>query len=409
LKYPAVIWNKIFSIEGLVILYFFLLLLFGKTFTKFQVAGPLYLHDLYLGVLTLIAINNRKKLTLRFVPVLIIIGLAFIYLVFSLAYYHPTGEMLTITFRQFNLIVYLLCSYLLFNLLVKDISAVQKIISLILYLSKASVILQIVFIVYGYLFINNFSLFEEGEYNYFSPLIIFGIITYAAVALAYEEKISVRFLKFLGALVLSTTLGHSSAFLAIFCIGLLYFFMRIKPMQRLVAVGIIFTVLLVLLLLPQFRDANAGWRVLYWGHVLKEAVVSKYTVLGSGFGRPFMSYDFAVYINETIHSAIMIDEYYPMARYLSPPHNSWLSFVFHIGLLPALLFLLPLKNVGLAIMLSPLPSDRNKLFLLLAFAGCAVWVSFNVILELPHSATYFWLVYFTTAYAFRDKSMEGAT
>ena len=241
--------------------------------------------------------------------------------------------MLTITFRQFNLIVYLLCSYLLFNLLVKDNNAVRKTIALILYLSKASVILQIVFIAYGYLFISNFSLFGEGEYNYFSPLIIFGIITYAAVALAYEEKVPVRLFKFLGCLLLSTTLGHSSAFLAIFCIGLLYFFMRIKPMQRLIAVCIIFTALMVLLLLPQFRDANAGWRVLYWGHVLKEAVVSKYAV-GSGFGRPFMSYDFAVYINETIRSAIMIDEYYPMARYLSPPHNSWLSFVFILGSYP---------------------------------------------------------------------------
>ncbi len=406
MKYPAIIWNKLFSIEGLVVLYFFLLLFFGKAFTKFQVAGPLYLHDLYLGLLTLIAMNNRKKITLRFKPVLIIIVLAFIYLVFSFVYYQPTGEMLTITFRQFNLIVYLLCSYLLFNLLVKNNSAVRKIISLILYLSGASVILQIVFIVYGYLFINNFSLFREGEYNYFSPLIIFGIITYAAVALAYEEKAPVRFLKFLGCLVLSTMLGHSSAFLAIFCIGLLYFFMRIKPMQRLIAVCIILLSLLVLFLLPQFRDANAGWRLLYWGHVLKESVVTKYAVLGSGFGQPFMSYRFAVYINEAIHSAIMIDEYYPMARYLSPPHNSWLSFVFHIGLLPALLFLLPLKNIGLTIMLSPLPASRNKSFLLLAFAGCFVWVSFNVILELPHSATYFWLIYFTTAYAFRYKHLD---
>ena len=58
-------------------------------------------------------------------------------------------------------------------------------------------------------------------------------------------------------------------------------------------------------------------------------------------------------------------------------------------------------------MLSSLPSNRNKLFLLLAFAGCFVWVSFNVILELPHSATYFWLIYFTTAYAFRYKARSN--
>ncbi len=404
MKYRALIWNKVFSIEGLIILYFFLLLLFGKEFTKFKVIGPLYLHDLYLGILTLVALNNRKKLTLRFIPVLIIILIAFIYLAFSLVYYKPRGEMLIITFRQFNLIVYLLCSYLLFNLLVKDNSTIRKVISLIWYVSGASVILQIIFILYGYLFINNFSLFKEGEYNYFSPLIIFGIISYGAISLAFEEKILPRFLKFLGCLVLSTTLGHASAFLSIFCIGLLYFFMRIKPIQRLIAVCIILSALLILFLLPQFRDANAGWRLLYWGHVLKESVVTKYGVLGSGFGQPFMSYDFAVYINETIHSAIMMDDYYPLARYLSPPHNSWLSFIFHIGLLPALLFLVPLKNVWLTIMLSPLPVNRNKSFLLLVFVGCFIWVAFNVILELPHSAVYFWLIYFTTAYAFKYRS-----
>jgi hypothetical protein len=36
-----------------------------------------------------------------------------------------------------------------------------------------------------------------------------------------------------------------------------------------------------------------------------------------------------------------------------------------------------------------------------ALAGCFVWIMFNVILELPHSATFFWLVYLTTAFALK--------
>src|SRR5690606_19103853 len=111
--------------------------------------------------------------------------------------------------------------------------------------------------------------------------------------------------------ILSTTLGHSSAFLAIFCIALLYFFMRIKPIQRLVAVCLIVIAVLLLFLLPQFRDANAGWRILYWTHVLKEATITKYGLLGSGFGQPFMSNEYAAYINNTINSNIMMDEFYP--------------------------------------------------------------------------------------------------
>ncbi len=342
-------------------------------------------------------------MTIRFIPVLFIIILSFFYLLFSILYYHPAGELLVMTFRQFGIILYLILSYLLFNLLVKDETAIKKIVDLLKHISVASVWLQVIYIAFGYLFIRNFALFAEGQYNYFSPLIILGIITYAAWVLAYEQNVFSKFSKYFFCIALSTTLGHSSAFLAVFCILLIYLFVRIKPLQRLVAVGLMVTALVILLALPQFRDANASWRILYWGHVLQQSIQAKFAILGSGFGQPYMTYNFAVHINETIGSSIMVDEFYPMARYLSPPHNSWLSFVFHIGLLPSLLFLLPLKKIFLYAFVSPLSADREKNFLLFALVGCIMWVSFNVILELPHSATYFWLIYFTASYAFQTK------
>jgi O-antigen ligase len=157
----------------------------------------------------------------------------------------------------------------------------------------------------------------------------------------------------------------------------------------------------VLEFLPSFRDVNAEWRLLYWKHVLHNVVVQHYMILGNGFGRPFMTYDFALYLNATLHSPIMIDELYPMARYLSPPHNSILTILFHVGLLPGLLLVIPLRRFFGQILLRSRSADPSVNFLVYALPGCLVWVMFNVILELPHSATFFWLLYLTTAYALK--------
>jgi hypothetical protein len=262
--------------------------------------------------------------------------------------------------------------------------------------------------VFGYLFIRGFSLFGESDYNYFSPLAVFGIITYAAFALAYEKNIWIKSFKFVLALFLSTTLGHSSAFLAVFVILLIYFFIRIRPLQRFIALGLCLTAILALQLLPEFRDANASWRLLYWRHVMDNMIFHKYLVLGNGFGKPYMTYDYAVYINRVLHSPIMLDEQYPLARYLAPPHNSLLTIMFHVGILPALLLLIPLRGLFVQLLLKPVSSDTTKNFMVYAFAGCLVWILFNVILELPHSATYFWLVYFTTAWLLRVRAAPSA-
>jgi hypothetical protein len=97
------------------------------------------------------------------------------------------------------------------------------------------------------------------------------------MASAHEKNLFLKWVKLLFALGLSTTTGHSSAFLAVVVIMLIEFFVRIKPIQRLIALGIILGVILTLNMLPEFRDANASWRLLYWKHVMHNVVTMRYT------------------------------------------------------------------------------------------------------------------------------------
>ncbi|GGB06357.1 hypothetical protein [Puia dinghuensis] len=400
--------KNIFRLETLIVLYFLALLFFGKGFTKFPVIGPLYLHDAVLLLITLLAIN-RGKLVSRFNSIWLLLAIAVFYLVVSLLFFHLPGPIVLMAFRQFNLFLYLGCTFVTFNAVVMTSSDLWKPIALIKLISVLSVVLQCGLLIYGKLFVPNFELFGEGDYNYYSPLAVFGIITYGAMVATYEKNVYLRWIKLILVLFLSTTTGHSSAFLAVFVIILVHLFIMIKPMQRFIALGFCLGAVLVLDFLPEFRDVNASWRLLYWNHVLHNVIVDHYMILGNGFGRPFMTYDFALYLNDALHSPIMIDELYPMARYLSPPHNSLLTMCFHVGLLPVLLLLIPLRRFFVQVLMRSRPADDSVTFLVYALPGCFVWVMFNVILELPHSATFFWLVFLTTAYALKVQDKRATT
>lgn len=395
--------KRIFSLETLIMLYFLVLLFFGKAFTKFQVIGPLYLHDAVLLLITLLALN-RGRLVSRFNSIWLLLAIAFGYLLYSILTYHLPGPILLMAFRQFSIFLYMGCAFITFNAVIRTKEDLWKPILLIKWISVLSVMLQCGLLIYGKLFVPDFSLFGEGDYNYYSPLAVFGFITYGAMAAAYEKGFASRWMKLLLALFLSTTSGHSSAFLAIFVIILVQFFVRIKPLQRFIALAFCLGAVLALEFLPEFHDVNASWRLLYWQHVAHNVVHDHYMILGNGFGVPFMTYDFALYLNDALHSPIMIDELYPMARYLSPPHNSLLTICFHVGLLPALLLLIPIRRLFAQIMLRSSSPDAYINFLVFSLTGCFVWVMFNVILELPHSATFFWLVFLTTAYALKMRN-----
>jgi hypothetical protein len=277
-----------------------------------------------------------------------------------------------------------------------------KAVSLIRLIGWWAVIAQCIYLTYGFFFVPGFSVFEKTDYNYFTPLVVMGIITFCADAITDNRSLLIKIVKFTAGLTLSLTLGHSSAFLAVFVILMFYAYVKIRPIQRLFSFAFILIAVLMLLFLPQFTDTNATWRLLYWKHIMIRSVTDGYLIFGHGFGKAYMTYDYALYMYEVLRSRVMIDEYYPMARYLSPPHNSILTLVFHIGLLPALLFFTPLRLLFKQLFLRKVPGDDNVMFLILSVCGCLVWISFNVILELPHTATYFWLVFLTAVFYLRN-------
>ena len=392
--------TRILELDTLIVLFFLTLLFFGKAFSKFQIVGPIYLHDAVLILITLLALN-RGRMVFRFKAIFFLLLIAVAYLTISLLFFRLPAALLLIAFRQFNLFVYLGCSYLIFNCCIRSETDLSKPLYLIRLISRLSVWLQVSLMIYGWLFVPGFSLFGESDYNYFSPLAVFGIITYSAMVLAYEKSAWIKAGKFTAVLLLSTTLGHSSAFFAVFMVLMIYFFIRITPLQRFIALGICIGAVLLLEFLPEFRDVNASWRLYYWQHVMDNLVHDRHFILGNGFGHAFMTYDYAQYLNTALHSPNMTDELYPMARYLVPPHNSVLTIMFHVGLIPGLLLFIPLGPFFRQVLLRTRSSDPSINFLVYALTGCFIWIFFNVILELPHSATYFWLVYFTAAYALK--------
>jgi hypothetical protein len=296
------------------------------------------------------------------------------------------------------LFFYLACSYIIFGTQIREFGDAYAPLRLLRILGRLSVFVQAIYLVYGYGFIPGFSILEATDYSYFSPLVIMGIITYAADVITRQSSIFIKALKFVFAMVLAFSTGHSSAFLGIFIVLLVYAYIKIKPYQRYVSFLFILMAVLSLFLLPQFTDFNASWRIYFWKHILNRSVSDGYLLLGHGFGKPYMTYDYALVMYKALNSSIVVERYYPEVKYVVPPHNSILTIVFHIGMIPALLFFFPMIKMFQQIFVKKFPEDNNVMFLILALIGSIVWICFNVILELPHSASFFWLVYFTSLY-----------
>ena len=398
--------KKLTLIDLLVVIYFITILLFGKSFTKLQVVGPLYLHDLCLALLVFLCLAFRSKIKIPSYSILLMIIIAGIYFVIDLIRFSNDGTYFLLAIRQFSLFLYLLCCLLIFSSQVRNMAEAIKAVSLIRMIGWWAVIVQCVYLIYGFFLVPGFSVFEKNDYNYFTPLVVMGIITFSADAITDNKSVLMKIVKFTAAITLSLTLGHSSAFLAVFVILMFYAYVKIRPIQRLFSFAFILLAVLMLLFLPQFTDTNASWRLLFWKHILVRSVTDGYLIFGHGFGKAYMTYDYALYMYKVLDSKIMLDEYYPMARHLNPPHNSILTLVFHIGLVPALLFFAPLRLLFKQLFLKKEPGDGNVMFLILSVCGCLVWISFNVILELPHTATYFWLVFFTTVFYLKNRQAD---
>lgn len=374
-----------------------LLLLFGDAFSKFSLWGPFHLYDaaiIMLGVLAFV-LFVRKSNKFWVWPIIAILGLSLLYIPYSYFIAHnPTNYII----RQYALFVYLGLGWIIFASFINNEFNIYNI-RFIKIFGIGAIVIQTLYTIYLAIFSSGFRLF--GNFNYFSKMAVVGIIVYGAFVLIYIKNPVIKWTLVAFYIFISMTLGHSSAFLAAFTVLISYIILQLP--QKLKIAGFILLVISVLVFfiyLPQFSDQNAEWRLVFWKYSLKDIIKNYYAIIGHGFGVPYPTDEALVALRVNINSPWF--EMRPEEMYLSPMHNSFITLAFHIGLLPSLLIFAPLVNpFKKALFTSLHERDASTDFLFLSLIGLFVWSSFNVILELPHSSAFIWLVYFSLIYQVR--------
>ncbi len=377
---------------GLIVLDLLLLLLLGRAYTKTAFYPYLYYHDVILFATFLFSLTFKSSFRLKSIELLCLISVAYLAgsIIFKL---HPEGN-LYIYIRQFMVFGYLIQSYFIFKAVAGVKNGVQILIQVISVLAFLAILLQGVYIFYILLGIGENPFLER---NYFSPLTVLSVIAATALGLSFLNGYK-KILFFLLLLLISFSFGHDSAYLAVILVFLLSYFLSAPlKIKILISALAVLGCLALWFFVETFTDGNAGARLFYWNEVLTKIVGDFSIIYGNGFGTPYVSEVAAQKLNEFV---LVFKT--PESVYLVPPHNSFITILYHLGISVLLLFY-PLKSI----FNRKWEAKNNSFkFLLLSFVGVAVWVSFNVILELPHSSTYFWLIYFTLAFFLQKNSID---
>ena len=119
-------------------------------------------------------------------------------------------------------------------------------------------------------------------------------------------------------------------------------------------------------------------------------------IIGNGFGVPFFDEEIIKKLFHDIGSTGFFGSDKPLEAYTSTAHNFFVTVVFSIGLIPAFLMLYPFfKSLSFHFGGDAKGTTPDARFIFMALVGSTVWAAFNVVLELPHSAGLYWLIYFT--------------
>ena len=376
-----------------------LLLIFDREFAKFHLFSFFHLYDFLLlltGVIAVVLIVLKKRFHFHW-PLLAFLGVSVLYLVYS--YFANIGPLNYIV-RHYALFMYLALFYVIYQSYI-DKTTHQVNIKFMVLIAAMSLLFQLGYFVYKAFYTENFSLL--GEFNYYSPMVVVGLIMFSAYTLSFPVSWKKKGLLYLLSMLILIPLGHASAFLAGFIMFFVYMGLQFKPALKL---QVLFSFVLLLVafrvFVPAFSDTNSSWRIKYWAFILDKHLTEQYGLWGSGFGVPYANDELAQLMVDDLKQSTF--DYQPEERYLSPPHNSFLTIMFHIGFLPLLLIFVPLKK-PLTYMVGQHDVNRPpvKDFLLLGFVGLTVWASFNVVLELPHNSAFYWLVFFSLVYEFDRK------
>lgn len=379
-----------------------LLLLFDKTFSKFNLVGPIYLYDVLLILLTLLssAYIVKAKIKLGIWPIQLIVGVSVLYVLYS---YFVLVSPLNYMIRQFAVIVYLVNIYLVFHALINE-KAQKFNVRFFIVLGLLALVSQIGFHFYNLLLIENYISTLFDDFHYFSEMGFMALFLFEVFVLVYLKPWW-KWVILIIFLFLISTLGHQGSSVIIFFTILgAYIFIHSKKYQKIAIFGIsIIGIIGLFLFLPSyFLDHNTLWRLLYWKITLKDIFVNYYGVFGHGFGVKFTTPEVLEAMSSQLDSPWF--EVRPEEQYLTPMHNSFITIGYHIGFVFMLLIFLPLKNMfSYIVNRATLYPTKEKDFLTLSLLGLIMWSSFHVVLELPHSSALFWLVYFSTIYEFNEK------
>lgn len=366
------------------------LVLFGKSFTKFSVWGVLHLYDLLLLLLVGQILYFKQKLEVDWILISLFV-ISLIYLFLSIL----RGESPGFIIRQYALFWYALASYTIVSFL-----APQKgwMIQMLKAIGLFSCFAQIIYM----------SLTEPQHYNYLSPASIVGVLMTLSFILVFCESVAIKVILAIGCFILLEASGHSSALLAGLSAIMMYAVSLLD--QRMKKILLISFVVLCPILYMAFMyyyhnvaDNNAIWRFVYWHYVLEQLITEKLGVFGFGFGGKYASYELAYLLEVDMgFSTHMLQ---PAEAASSPPHNSFLTIAYHIGLLPCVVLCAYLFRPVLFLgVVSPVKAGNDSVFLSLTVLSVAVWSAFNVILELPHSSMLFWIPAFLLLVEWKKKA-----
>ncbi len=372
------------------------LVLFGKYYTKQLLIHPFfYAHDLVLFALTALCLpyfkftERRKSIESLFL-------IAFLYLIFS--FYKIGFQNSYIIIRQFMLFGYGILIYIIMNRVFSLEIINKKFINYLIYFGVFCFVVQLFYV--AYLFIDkNYNPFFQR--NYFSPIIILGLLVTASYSLVYISNVYIKHTLFFIVFIAALTTGHDSTYVALVCVYFVFWYLKFSICKKIILVSsLVLLVICVFIFVPSFSDVNMQWRLIYWKETFFRAANS-YFIFGDGFGTQYALDETIVKLDNVFAGLPNPPVFKGDDKYVSAPHNSFISMVINVGIISLLLLIYSIKDIFLN---KNLLMDKDILFLSLSLLGIVVFSSFNVVLELPHSSSIFWIVFFGLLFKISENS-----
>lgn len=385
----------IIGISFLLVLDLVFLMALGKSYTTLTLFPPFfYAHDVMLLLMVLLCIpyfNITKRI--RSIELLFLI--AIFYLIYS--FFIRGIENVEIILRQFMTFGYGICLYVIMNTVFTNKTISKNFAQYVMYFGLACVTVQILYIPYILLYVGKNPFFERW---YFSPIIMMGIFILASYILINLKCKLLKNILFAVVFVVSFSTGHDSTYLGLAVIYIAYLFLMSSRNYRIiVSISLLIGIVLVFYFIPSFTDVNVKWRLLFWKDSFLR-IANNYFIFGDGFGIQYGTEETIENLNSLYPDVPKSPRIVGDQKYLTAPHNSFLSMAIHIGILSIVFLFYPIKAF---FTIKSFRMDNEILFLTLSLVGMVVFSAFNVILELPHSSSIFWIVLFGLIFKLSEK------